>query len=168
MKVKRNSRNGLFVLLATTPLVVFVLYPALLHYLGRHREHYELFHGHNQLPPYMKLLLFAVLLPFAVFFVLRCVEKRKNRKAMETGAEAPAKIISVTPNGKKIKEGVNEYWGMEMEVEVSLPGKEPYRVSLDRYVYVMDIPRFQPGSRIRVMVHTAGNEDMYYLIPDGQ
>jgi hypothetical protein len=39
-------------------------------------------------------------------------------------------------------------------------------VSLDRYIYVMDIPRFQPGSLLRVMAVAAGDGDMYYLIPE--
>jgi membrane protein implicated in regulation of membrane protease activity len=166
VKVKRNSSYGFWVFLAAIPLIVLGLYPAMLHYLGRHREHHELFHGYMQLPPYVQLLLLAVILPFAAFFLIRFVDRRRGRKAIETGVEARGMIVSVTPNGKKIKEGVNEYWGMTLDIEVSLPGKEPCVVSLDRYIYVMDIPRFQPGSVIRVMVVAAGEDEMDYLIQE--
>ena len=152
MNPKQSPRYGLWILIAALPLIALSLYPAFLHYLGYSRESYDLFHNNYQIPPYLAILLIAICLPFAVFILLRLAARRKAGQVAAVGTPAKARIISVTPNGKKIVEGVNELWGVELELEIDVPGKGPDLLTVEHYVPVMEIPRFQPGATIKVRV----------------
>lgn len=163
MNLKQSPRFGLWVFIGAIPLIVLSLYPAILHYLGYYKEHHALFHNNYKMSPYVALLFIAMFLPFAVFIILRIATRRKIRKVLKTGMNATARIISITPNGKKMKEGINEYWGADLELEVIITGKEPYRALVEHYIHVMDIPRFQTDGVLQVKINTAGNNEIIIL-----
>jgi len=47
---------------------------------------------------------------------------------------------------------MNGHPKVDFELDVSVPGQEPYRVSLSALVSKLAIPRVQPGSEIAVRV----------------
>jgi len=157
LKIKQKSHYGLWAFIGTIPLILLVLYPVFLDYAGRSKERYNLLHNHNQLPQYVQLLLIAIILPFAVYILARFIDMLKINRSMKTGMEASAKIVTITNNGSKRKEGLKEYWGVMLELEVNVPGKAPYRASVEYYIYTLDIPVFQPGAEIQVFVSTSGD-----------
>ncbi|OHD54886.1 MAG: hypothetical protein A2Y33_16060 [Spirochaetes bacterium GWF1_51_8] len=152
MNPKQKPRYGLWVLAGTFPLIALVLYLAFLHYLGHSGEFFARLKNSRQLPVLISVFIIAVFLPFAVYILIRLLERWKRGKAAGVGITATAKILSAAPNGKKLVEGVNEFWGVDLELEVSILGKEPFRAVVGHYVPVMDIPRYQPGNRIDIRI----------------
>ncbi|OHD69578.1 MAG: hypothetical protein A2W19_00785 [Spirochaetes bacterium RBG_16_49_21] len=149
MNLKQSPRYGLYIFLfGVIPLIGIALYPAYLRFLGRAREAHILLHSQG----YHTLLFCTVLLPFAVFIILRVTERIK------TGRDAVATIVSVTTSGAKMRQGVDEYWGADLMLDVAVPGEEPFRMSMEHYIHVLGIPRFQPGNVLDIKIMSKGKK----------
>jgi membrane protein implicated in regulation of membrane protease activity len=155
MDKKSKIQYGKWIVVAAIPMIALALYPEALSLLGRGQERYALLYNNYGMPPYILFLLVSITLPFITFFLLRFVSGRKRRKKPVVGIRASAKVIGLEPTGVKLTEGVNEVWGVILSLEVSIPGKEIFYARVQHNLPLLQIPLYQPGKTIEVVVDQA-------------
>ncbi len=79
---------------------------------------------------------------FVVASRRRAREARLDRELLATGAAATATVVSAAVSG----EGSGTL-GVRLELEVAPSDKEPYRVTHEVWVSVLQAPLFQPGAK---------------------
>lgn len=84
----------------------------------------------------------------------------KGDKVMqEQGIKGEATILNVWDTGVRF----GNAYQMGMQVEVRVPGREPYQTQTRASVPIVNIPQFQPGAVIPVKVHPT---DPSKVLPD--
>jgi hypothetical protein len=84
----------------------------------------------------------------------------KGDKVMqEQGIKGEATILNVWDTGVRF----GNAYQMGMQVEVRVPGREPYQTQTRASVPIVNIPQFQPGAVIPVKVHP---NDPSKVLPD--
>lgn len=75
-------------------------------------------------------------------------EKAEQLRVYARGTPARARIVNIGTKGG----GINGHPNIDFELDVTIPGQEPYRVSLTALVSKLAIPRIQPDAQIDVRV----------------
>jgi hypothetical protein len=84
----------------------------------------------------------------------------KGDKVMqEQGIKGEATILNIWDTGVRF----GNAYQMGMQVEVRVPGREPYQTQTRASVPIVNIPQFQPGAVIPVKVHPT---DPSKVLPD--
>lgn len=99
----------------------------------------------------MALLFIFITLPFLTYFLL-IKRLKRSLKTAKTGIDATAIIIHIEKTGLKIREGVNEFWEVVLDLEIEIPVEKPYPLSIKHLVPILEIPRFQPGKILEIKV----------------
>lgn len=96
------------------------------------------------------VVLFLVTAVVAIVLKVRAsgAEKAETLRLYTRGTPARARILNIGTRGG----AVNGHPSIDFELEVTIPGQEPYRASLTARVSKLAIPRIQPDAHIGVRV----------------
>jgi hypothetical protein len=73
----------------------------------------------------------------------------QRRKLQEAGEPAEATVLGISDTGMTLN---RIYPYVQMDLEVRPPGRPAYRVSSKFLINRLDVPRFQPGTVVHVMI----------------
>lgn len=75
-------------------------------------------------------------------------DRAERKRLWEQGRPATARIVAIGTNGG----GMNNHPRVDFELDVSINGDSPYRVTTSALISKLAIPRIQPGCEIAVRV----------------
>jgi hypothetical protein len=87
-----------------------------------------------------------------------------NPELLQKGQPAQAKILAVEDTGMTINE---IYPAIKLTLEVYPPSGEPYQVTINQLIERMQIPLFQPGKMVPVVINPDNREEVHAFSPGG-
>jgi hypothetical protein len=93
----------------------------------------------------------SVLLPFALLAKIASGRRAAERKLLESGVAAPARIVALSETGMY----VNHQPMLRIALEVAPPEGEPFTVTVSRVCSIVQIPRLQPGALVEIRYDAA-------------
>jgi hypothetical protein len=87
-----------------------------------------------------------------------------NPELLKKGQPAQAKILAVEDTGMTINE---IYPAIKLTLEVYPPTGEPYQVTINQLIERMQIPLFQPGKMVPVVINPDNKEEVHAFGPGG-
>jgi hypothetical protein len=87
-----------------------------------------------------------------------------NPELLQRGQPAQAKILAVEDTGMTINE---IYPAVRLTLEVYPPSGEPYEVTTNQLIERMQIPLFQPGEMVPVVINPDNKEEVHAFSPGG-
>ena len=110
-------------------------------------------------------IIVAVVVVLVVLPIIRMVLKlakggAQNRKLLQTGVPAPAKILAITPTGTTVTVGGHRQPQVALTLEVQPTGGQPYQAQLVTLISEFQIPQIQPGTMCQVRVDPANPNNM--------
>jgi hypothetical protein len=93
-------------------------------------------------------------------------QRAERRRLWTTGKVGEARVVSIEARGG----GYNGHPGVDFTLEVTLPGKEPYRTSIRAVVSKLAVPRIQPGCVLGIRVDPDNRDNLVIdetLTPSG-
>jgi len=99
------------------------------------------------------VVLFGIVAVAVITWKLRVVAaaRGEKRRIWLDGQPGRASVIAISSTGG----GINDHPMIDLELDVSLDGATPYRVSVQALISLLAIPRIQPRCEIAVQVDRA-------------
>lgn len=94
----------------------------------------------------MVVTVASIALPFGILWKIASNNQERERKLLETGIAAPAKVLSLSETGMY----VNHQPMLRIALEVAPPDGAPFPLTISRVVSIVQIPRLQPGALVDV------------------
>lgn len=118
------------------------------------------------------ILISVVVAIVSVLFVVKLIKglgdaAAANRKILQTGRPADAKILQVGAGGMTVSQGAQRSVQVTLVLEIHLQDRSmnPYQVSLSPLVPEIAFARLQPGSSIPVKVDAANPQSIAIDFP---
>ena len=110
-------------------------------------------------------IIVAVVVVVVVLPIIRMLLKltkggAQNRKLLQTGVPAPAKILAIAPTGTTVTVGGHRQPQVALTLEVQPSGGQPYQAQLVTLISEFQIPQIQPGTMCQVRVDPSNPNSM--------
>jgi hypothetical protein len=92
------------------------------------------------------------------------IPQLSNPELLKKGQPAQAKILAVEDTGMTINE---IYPAIKLTLEVYPPNGVPYQVTINQLIERMQIPLFQPGKMVPVVIDPDNREEVHAFSPGG-
>jgi hypothetical protein len=109
------------------------------------------------------LVIGSLLLPLVIIiFVMRGLRARfqKEQQLLATGTPAKARVLSLQGRRRVMHINGTRHIGLELSLEVHLPGRAPYSIQVQKYVSELYLASVQPGAWLDVRVNPGNPSEL--------